>query len=1038
MVLTHFKYLIAIVLLLNLSAFNALSTEPVGDKLIKKAESFYEHNNIDSAFVFFYLAEVEFQKEGNFGQQIDCLLQMAELSIEKEDLEKSGKFIAKAEKIYSERKLESAQKGILILFARGNLLLYKNNFNESAKVLNQGIALYQTKGIENKEQLALAYNNLASDYYFLGQFDKTILIFEKALLLNKQINMHDGIVTNLNNLGALYQVIGEYHTSIKNIEEALAMDRAKNITGDIGIYLNNIGINYMKLGQHQKALEYFTQALQLDKVTGNAELLAADYNNIGYVQEKNGRYNKAIFNLSKAADMFFQTGNEISYAKCFDNLGDVYRKIQKYSKSEEALLKANKIFILKNHRKYEAVNWNNLAKLYSDRGKIEKAVESLHKALSINRELNAPQSIAANFNQLGQIYLKQDSTLTALAWFHKAVETLVDVDKGLSDLPISEEMPLEQELLDALKNKAECFTILSKSSEEKENYLIIGLQYHLLTIDLIDRMRMSFYAKDKMSISKSEQHNYKNALKTAKQLYDLTNDSKYVSIAFEVAERSKAAYLYELIRENEAKLYTNIPDSLLLKEKILKSEIFELEKEVIQEKSKINKNDSLIASLKKKIFKKKFQELEKLKKYFDENYPEYFELKYQNKTQSIADIQNKLRKNETLVEYSLGNDFVSIIVILKDSVAFVMNEIGPDFRANIEKLRNVLSNVVQSADIFEDYASSAYQVYKSLLQPIEGLIQKQRLIIIPDGILGYIPFETLLTEEVDVNQIYYKAAPYLLIDHAISYAYSSTLLFKSSKEDENKTTDDLLAIAPSFHPEDNLPTFLTERGEEFIDLIGSRIEVKSINKIFKGEQQLDSMATEQNFKEFAGNYKILHIATHGLIDDKEPMNSRLLFYRNNDTLEDGDLYIYELYNMQLKAELAVLSACNTGYGKLEDGEGIISLARGFLYAGVPSIVMTLWCVPDGTSVMIVEYFYKFLKEGYPKDIALQKAKLAYLNQADNLKSNPYFWAGFVNIGNTDPFTPDELGNWYFWAISALIFILLLLVWRKIRRNIREG
>lgn len=1038
MATSNLKHLIAFILLLSLCTIEIPTVGQVGDRLIQKAENQYRQNKLDSAVFYFTIAGDKFQQEGNFGRQIDCLLSLAEISIEIEDFDKSTSYIDKAESIYSERKLESGEKLALILFARGGLLLYQGNFGESAKVLNKAIRQYPEKPVDNKAQLAEALNNLATDYYYLGQYDKTIEYFEQALRLNRELKEDDGIVTNLNNLGALYQAIGDYNNSIAYLEEALKLDKANGNEEDLGIYLNNLGNNYLKLGQYQKALEYFNQALQLDLPTNNTSQLAADYNNIGYVLKESGQYDEAIQNLTMAANMFLKSGNESSNATCLDILGDTYRITKSYQQSEKTLLKANTIFTKAGKQKEEAINWNHLGELYKDMGSFGKAMEGLQKSLAINRELNIPQSVAANYNEMGRVYLTQDSVAIALAYFHKAVAALVEVGRSFNALPDGDKLPLEKELLDALKNKAACFVSLSQASAEKESYLIAGLQHYLLSIDLVERMHQSFYVKDKMFLSKTERNNYGQALKIAKQLHNLTADNKYVSIAFEVAERSKVAHLYELIRENDAKLFANIPDSLLLKEKVLKSKIFELEKKLNQEKLKPDANDSLVAALNQQIFEKKFQELEKLKTYFDVNYPEYYELKYQDKIQSIGAVQKYLKKKEALIEYNLGSDFISIIVIRRDSVAFILNEIDTGFMDNIGKLHNVLSNMVQSVDIFKDYAASSYQVYKSLLQPIEALIENQKLIIIPDGILGYIPFETLVTKEIDINQTYYKAAPYLLLDHAISYAYSATLLFNPARKNEEQPTRDLLAIAPSFHPEDNLPTFLTERGEEFIDLIGSRIEVASINKIFRGEQQLDSMATEKNFKEFAGNYKILHIATHGLIDDVDPMNSRLLFYRDKDSLQDGDLYTYELFNMQLKAELAVLSACNTGYGKLEEGEGIISLARGFLYAGVPSIVMTLWCVPDGTSVMIMEHFYKYLKEGYPKDVALQKAKLDYLAQADNLKSNPFFWAGFVNIGNTDPFTPNELGNWYYWAIAAFLFLLLVLVWLKIRRNLREA
>ena len=1026
---THIRVSFLLFLLI-FSTVNLLVAQ-TGDELVLQAEDQYRNNAPDSALALYQMAEESFSMEGNFGNQIDCLLDKASLILEMGDIEVSYACIEKAEGIYKEKKLTDVKKSTLINFAKGELLLYQEKIEESTSILNSTINQL------DKDQVAIAdlsnaYNNLATCYYFKGQYDKSIPLFEEALRLNKEIKSNDGISTNLNNLGALYQVIGDYEKAASFLHEAMEFDQVLGVEENMGFYLSNIGDNYLRLGQYKKSMEFMQQALHFDRKAGTDKAIAADLNNLGYVFRKLNQSDSAINYISKAALAFRKLSNPMSEARCLDNLGDIYRQNKEYQQAENYLWQANALFHKYEHNKDLATNWNNLARLYSEMMQFDKAIEKCYNALELNKEIKAFLSVAASYNRMGQIFLAQDSIATALGYFHLAVASLVDVGKDVQDLPKQEELPYELELIQALKNKASCFVDLSKQSDNRENFLLAGLQHYLKAIELIDAMRISYQADDKLVLSQSEKSTFDSALKTAKLLYDLTGDKKYAAIAFEVSERSKAAHLYELIREYEGKLYSSIPDSLLLKEKLLKSETFEFEKKLQQEK--LAGNDSAVDVLEELIFANKHDQLDGLLKHFEQEYPDYYEIKYDNKILSIEAIRKNIKKKECLIEYSLGSDFLAILFISDDSLAFIVNEIDSCFFKDINNMQDVLSNVVQSVDIFESYAATSHSLYNLLISPIESLIEDKSLIIVPDGVLGYIPFETLLTEKVDVNEVYYKAAPYLILDHAISYAYSATLLFKPSRRQEQQAGKDLLAIAPSFNPGDNLPTFITERGEEFIDLVGSKIEVSSINKIFRGEQQLDSLATEQNFKTFAGNYKILHIATHGLIDDKDPMNSRLLFYRNSDPEQDGNLYTYELFNMQLNAELAVLSACNTGYGKLEEGEGIISLARGFLFAGVPSIVMTLWCVPDGTSAMIVEHFYKYLKEGYPKDMALQKAKLDYLNQADNLKSNPYFWAGFVNIGNTDPFTPQQLGNWYFVAISGFILLLLILVWRKLRRE----
>ena len=178
-------------------------------------------------------------------------------------------------------------------------------------------------------------------------------------------------------------------------------------------------------------------------------------------------------------------------------------------------------------------------------------------------------------------------------------------------------------------------------------------------------------------------------------------------------------------------------------------------------------------------------------------------------------------------------------------------------------------------------------------------------------------------------------------------------------------------------------------------------EVTDISNIFSGRFYLRDKATETTFKEIAPDANIIHLATHAIIDDEQPLYSKFVFTKEEGSNDDGFLNTYELYNMQLNANLAVLSACNTGSGKLSRGEGIMSLARGFMYSGCPSVITSLWSVDDKSTAVIMKHFYEGLAKGLSKDEALRASKLSYLKNADEIKSNPFYWAGFILIGNPD-------------------------------------
>jgi CHAT domain-containing protein len=199
-------------------------------------------------------------------------------------------------------------------------------------------------------------------------------------------------------------------------------------------------------------------------------------------------------------------------------------------------------------------------------------------------------------------------------------------------------------------------------------------------------------------------------------------------------------------------------------------------------------------------------------------------------------------------------------------------------------------------------------------------------------------------------------------------------------------------------------------------------EVLHISKIinttvFNGED-----ATEDNFRKYAEKYDILHLAMHAFINDSLPAFSSFAFTQNNseDLTKNGLLNTTDIYNFKLNAKLIVLSACNTGTGQLKKGEGIMSLARGFLYAGCPSIIMSLWEVDDESGTQIMTSFYKNLKKGKTKDEALRAAKLEYLNSVSSRRAHPHYWLGFVNIGDNSPLYISY--DFYFFVILILALL----------------
>ena len=331
---------------------------------------------------------------------------------------------------------------------------------------------------------------------------------------------------------------------------------------------------------------------------------------------------------------------------------------------------------------------------------------------------------------------------------------------------------------------------------------------------------------------------------------------------------------------------------------------------------------------------------------------------------------------------------------------------------------------------FKAYKTAAYSLFTYLFLPVLDQLADKALLIVPDGPLGYIPFEVLLTDSADNESMDYRSLPYLIYKYRSNYSYSATLLF-SEKNSEEARYDRLLAFAPTY---ENLSQINSEKFPAYRDYATYLVplkftsqEIENISALVECDKYELYEATEQAFRDQAPYYDILHLAMHTLINDDNPMYSQLVFTLNNDTIEENDglLNTYEIFNMKLRARMTVLSACNTGYGKLRKGEGIMSLARGFIFAGIPTIIMTLWAVEDQSGSVMMSSFYENLVDGMEIDEALREAKLQYLKNADQLRAHPYLWSGYVSIGATRPLIQPQNSRILFLITGILGFVVLI-------------
>lgn len=364
----------------------------------------------------------------------------------------------------------------------------------------------------------------------------------------------------------------------------------------------------------------------------------------------------------------------------------------------------------------------------------------------------------------------------------------------------------------------------------------------------------------------------------------------------------------------------------------------------------------------------------------------------------------------------------------------------------VAKLRAFLTDFSKISDEESKigYQSQAHWFYKIYMQEvIESYPRKSKLIISPDGLLNFVPFEVFLTKQV-LDSSSFMHLPYLLRTHSIRYSYSAGLLLENHAEESNR--NGLFAAAANYRSLDSNDYQTVQRSARLntlrarlTNLPAARSEVLRLQERYQGTFLLDEACNENSFKRNAQNYAIIHLAMHGLVNTETPIFSSLAFTENNDTTEDNFLEAWEISQLDLKADLVVLSACETGFGKLQEGEGVRSLARSFMYAGVSSLVVSLWQVSDASTADIMSLFYEYLYKGLDKSEALRRAKLNYIKQAtESEQAHPAFWAHFIMIGDDEPISLStskySATMWWVAAGGGILLLTLSFWWFRKKRG----
>jgi len=908
--------------------------------------------------------------------------------------------------------------------------------------------------------VATTYHHLGVVHLMKADYEQALVYNEKAVqIYRKAQGSHQlSLASALDNTGIIHYSQGDYEQSLTHFENALnlRLRSAGRDHPDIADSYHRIGVLNSVQGAYDRGLSYYKKALAIRLKTHGTEhpSVGETYNNMGINYENIGDFERALSCYEKSLDILLITlgPDHPHLMSIYGNTGDLYREMRAYDLALSSYRKAVEIQMKARSAIHTDLAWiyQGMAAVHLDRGAYRQALGLYEEALSIRlatQPVDHP-NVADVYNYIGKVHLAKGEYHRGFTFFQKSCRIL---DYDLSNPGAFDEVPDLKLLHSVLSNIKDYYTYKADQTDDTI-YLDSLYSHYQRMLSLEDYLQQEYssatirrvYAARSLPVYEGA---IDNLLKLKQQLPE----------AFLLAERTKSRQLVEKIQAAPHTVSFGIPDSLRKKEHKLSLDIANFEKKVFQEEfENESPNDALLDVYNNTLFDLR-EERARLLETFRTHYSEYYRLRYSTQLMDIAGVRKKLLQHErhALVEYFVGDSAIYIFTVLPDT--FHIRKVRRDFPLEqwVTELRcglfaTYLSDAgcdsLQAPAGQALYAQRAYELYQKLFAPVDTLLPPDaEVLLVPDGLLGYLPFEALLTQKPAEGAGFYQYA-YLLREHLISYAYSATLQQEmQNKKHRQVPRKKLIAIAPSFWTEDCsadsallVSRFINPqlRRNRLPPLHHNRAEAEAVAAIFGGQVLSGAEATEAAFRQRAGDYRILHLATHSKANDRAGDYSFLAFHTLDDSLENEWLYNSELYNLQLHADLVVLSACETGIGELQRGEGIISLARGFSYAGAKSIVTSIWNVSDRHTQDLMTRFYTYLNEGLPKHRALRQAKLDYLDKQEGPARSPFFWAGFIPIGDTAPVASSQNGYWK--ALTALGILLLAGEWLWRQKNIPSG
>ncbi|MGB3265164.1 MAG: CHAT domain-containing protein [Microcoleus sp.] len=804
--------------------------------------------------------------------------------------------------------------------------------------------------------------------------------FEVARSLYQQLGDGNKESYTLNQMGFIANLLADRQQALDYYNQALSRNRDLADRPKQAVILNNIGAVYYALGEKQQAIDYYNQVLSLIREMGDRPEASINLNSLS--------------NLPANSDT--SLGDRTVEATTLNNIGLAYNDLGEKQKAKEYFDGALRLFRAVGDRAKEATALTNIGLVYNDLGNQQQALDYYNQALHLRRETGDRRSEALTLNNIGVSYSELGQKQKAAEYFARS-------------------LPLFRAVGD---EKGEALTLYNSAKIKGDRgNLIAALTDIQASIKIIENLRTKISNHElRISYFATVQDYYQFYIQLLMELHKTSPKSGYDTKAFEISEHSRARSLLELLQEANANIRQGVAPELLQQERDLQQQLHALETQRIKILNTKNSTSQPTADLEKQR-QNLLSKYQNIQAKIRTTSPRYAALT-QPQPLTLGQIQQQILDDNTiLLQYALGEQRSYLWAVTKTSISSYELPPRADIETAARNFRNAVTNP-RLRNIPDRVTEASKALSQIILKPVAAQLDQKRLLIVGDGVLNYLPFAALSLPETSVKN---PNQP-LIVDHEIVLLPSASTLgiLRQNYRDRQTPTRTLAMFAdPVFGADDervnNQATTTNRQAIESVNLGLSRSsrdnnvqwsrlkftrqEAQIIQSLVAGNSSTQSLdfaanrdtATSSNLSQ----YKIIHFATHGFANSNHPELSGIIMSlvdKNGKPL-NGFLRLTDIFNLKLAAELVVLSACQTGLGQNIQGEGMVGLTRGFMYAGAKRVIVSLWNVDDeGTAKFMANLYQGMLQKGLTPAAALRAAQLEMLKQEE--WRSPYYWAAF--------------------------------------------